>query len=295
MTDDRHLDDLETDDETTISVVNSLRAAYVRAELPVVGPALAEVFRSGLVDADPMPAPWPDGDRQGRSQHWRLRSRAGRLVLGLAAVSVNLVGVGSAGLLPGPAQTAFEKAADSAGIELPESTRSTPSPGRSGDGRGTPDRRSGSGRSPATTAAVPGSEDLQGRNEQNRGPDDRARTGLGPSSPPSTMAADRSSTTVAPRDADRDGRSTPCPTPPGPSVPLPPSLPTPTVPLSPEPTDPRLPGLPGIPPPPVPGDDGRCPPATTTPTTTTPPVSRPTGPAVVPRRTSPPPFAGPSA
>jgi hypothetical protein len=272
MTDDSSLDDVDLlSDPGSREVVDLLRGAYVRTELPTAGPELAAVFRSGLLnpESEPSQGVVAGVDPRGPFRRRVLRRRGARLALGIAAVLVNLVGVGSAGLLPGPAQTVFEKATESVGVELPEPVRSRPgeSPAVSGERGGEPRGGGGGSRSgPATTATVPGADERQPGAEQNRPLGSEGRRDGGPTTSTPSRPGDRSNTTVAAKDP-RDPAAQPCVVPPGPPVQLPPTtqLPGPPVPTSLPLPDLRLPGPPGTLPPVVPD----CPPPTTTTTTTT--------------------------
>lgn len=114
-------------DERLAAVVEEIRL-YATGPAPAVGPVLMAVLaqglgaRSGRV-ARPLPAPAPSAPR--RRLVRRLQPGRARLVLGAAVASVGFLSTGAAGALPGPAQSAFERAAIAAGIELPEASRGT--------------------------------------------------------------------------------------------------------------------------------------------------------------------------
>jgi hypothetical protein len=170
MTDQRRDDAFDAvDDAANRHVVEMVRAAYRSDRLPQVGSELASVFTHGLPDHRPAeqpmapPSAWPvlrpaavpEPPARRASVFRRLvTSKAAVLTLGATAISVNLVGVGSAGLLPRPLQSGFERVTESVGIEIPRPTGTEPggsgttarpgeSPVGSKTGAGTPGRRPG--------------------------------------------------------------------------------------------------------------------------------------------------------
>jgi hypothetical protein len=128
-------------DEAARQVGDALRAAYVSDELPGVGSELAAVFVHGLPGGTVVRPLVPQVGHRGSALSRLLRAKGARIALGAAVVSVNLVGVGAAGLLPGPVQTSFERATDSVGLELPRPAparrEAVPSGGGPADRRGT--------------------------------------------------------------------------------------------------------------------------------------------------------------
>lgn len=273
MTDERLLADLDlVEGEPVHDLVRELQAAYVRDELPRVGPALGAVFTDGLGGRAPTAVP----DRAAAGHSARIRRRIGagmaRVALGGAAVFVNLVGVGSAGWLPGPVQTVFERATTSVGIEVPASTKDPAAPRRSGG------RSPGSPAGPGTSVTLgpghvppgqPGGEP-EGRATPDRSVHTTRATSQGGRQPGNPSAGNTPQPTAGPGSTSAPGTpgtSQPCPS--APTTLLPPQLP----PAS-------LPGTPGVP---IPGgaagpgdlparvDPGPhpCPTTTTTSTSTT--------------------------
>ncbi|MBW3579709.1 MAG: hypothetical protein KY447_02790 [Actinobacteria bacterium] len=121
-------------DERLAAAVEEIRV-YATGPAPAVGPVLMAVLTQGLGPgsgrvARPLPAPAPSAPRRRLAR--RLQAGRARLVLGAAVASVGFLSAGAAGALPGPAQSAFQRAAIAAGIELPEASRGTDgAPGRS--------------------------------------------------------------------------------------------------------------------------------------------------------------------
>ncbi|MDP9006894.1 MAG: hypothetical protein M3N15_08270 [Actinomycetota bacterium] len=114
-------------DERLAAVVEEIRV-YATGPAPAVGPVLMAVLAQGLGAgsgrvARPLPAPAPSAPRRRLAR--RLQAGRARLVLGAAVASVGFLSTGAAGALPGPAQSAFERAAIAAGIDLPEASRGT--------------------------------------------------------------------------------------------------------------------------------------------------------------------------
>jgi hypothetical protein len=147
-------DDLDlTEDDAALAVVEAVRTAYVSDDLPRVGIQLAAVFANGL-PAHPGPAR-PAAERPvavgtEKRRRW-LPSKALLTGLGATVVAVNLAGVGSAGWLPGPLQTSFEKVTRSIGVDVPAPRGVDRQPGPRGDRPARPggdpatDRRTGEG------------------------------------------------------------------------------------------------------------------------------------------------------
>ncbi|MDP9006579.1 MAG: hypothetical protein M3N15_06685 [Actinomycetota bacterium] len=144
------LDDQElADDEELAALVQEIRA-FASGPAPQARPALMAVLTHGLGGlpdhaAAPVAPPPPATARRRLAE--RLQSARARLVLGAGVVSVGFLSTGAAGALPGPAQSAFERAATAVGIELPEAAR---------DGEGAPGP---SGRAPELPAGGGGQED----------------------------------------------------------------------------------------------------------------------------------------
>ena len=196
MSDFRRSDDLAAD-EVDRRLIAAVRDAYLEPGLPPVGPELTEVFARGLTGREavlPAAPTWAPGATAGpargrrRGLAWGLRSRAAFLALGAAAVSVNLVGVGAAGLLPGPLQSGFERVTESVGIEVPGSSSRAGGGGRADRLRppASTSRRGGPGAEPGRTggAATPGATDREADLPGTGGRSDPAQPGGGPSSRP---------------------------------------------------------------------------------------------------------------
>lgn len=258
MTDDRLFRDLEVDEgEPVADLLRTLGATYVRDELPRVGSELAAAFTEGLAGA-PRPDTAPVGTAPARRVRSPFRWATARIALGGAAVFVNLVGVGSAGWLPGPVQTAFERAATSVGVDVPAASPNR-RPALQPEGRSVP------ADAPATERD---SRDPAGRVD--------APTGQTPVSPGGTTAGERDRRAGAPvpggaSDAGPRPGSGGMSTAPTTTTTRCPTVPTTVVPpqLAPPTSTPGLPvpgaigGLPGVPVP-VEGGPQGCPTTTST-------------------------------
>lgn len=128
------LDDHEqAGDEEFCALVQEI-AALATGPAPRARPALMAVLTHGLsaLSDHPGPVAVPAPVTPPRRVTERLQSAKARVVLGVGVVSVGLFSTGAAGALPGPAQSAFERAATAVGIELPGAARdSEGAPGRS--------------------------------------------------------------------------------------------------------------------------------------------------------------------
>ena len=117
-------------DQLLTVFADGLRRSYTLGPPPRVGPALAEVMAAGTRTAaadGPIPVAVPERDAGGFLA--RLQGRRPRLALGAAVASLTFLGVGAAGALPGPAQSAFDRSADAVGITLPAAgTRDSTAP-----------------------------------------------------------------------------------------------------------------------------------------------------------------------
>jgi hypothetical protein len=113
-------------DRLLAAFVDDVRRRYAGGPAPTVGPALAEVLATGTgtAPAPTTPAVLPDPPAGGFVA-W-LSGRRPRLALGAAVASLSFLGVGAAGALPGPAQSAFERTADAVGIRLPAAVAPEP-------------------------------------------------------------------------------------------------------------------------------------------------------------------------
>ncbi len=119
------------DSEQLLTVfADGLRRSYTLGPPPRVGPALAEVLAAGTRTAaadGPIPVAVPE--RAPGGFLGRLQGRRSRLALGAAVASLTFLGVGAAGALPGPAQSAFDRSADAVGVTLPAAgTRGSTAP-----------------------------------------------------------------------------------------------------------------------------------------------------------------------
>ncbi|HEX2047013.1 MAG TPA: hypothetical protein VHF27_04560 [Acidimicrobiales bacterium] len=225
MSDFRRSDDLAAD-EVDRRLIAALQDACLEPGLPPARPELAEVFARGVTDREgvvppavwvPDPAPGPGPGRRGRLA-WGLRSRAACLALGTAVVSVNLVGVGSAGLLPGPLQSGFERVTESVGIEVPASSTRT-GEGRTRRGRPPASTRRGDPRAdPGRTAgmAPPGASGQDAIPPAPGGTSDGGQTGPGvgprPTGPPPTTTTSTSTSVPGDRGNPGPGGGTNTPT-----------------------------------------------------------------------------------
>lgn len=139
------IDELQGDDVLR-AFADDLRV-YASGPPPVIRPDLAAILATGTEGAALRPDPGvvlsPRVESGRRRLGDRLQGRRGRLALGAAVLSLTVLGTGGAGALPGPAQAAFVRAADSVGIELPDEARrgqtppDEPSPVAPADPRGT--------------------------------------------------------------------------------------------------------------------------------------------------------------
>jgi hypothetical protein len=113
-------------DRLVAAFVDDVRRRYAVGPAPRVGPALAEVLATGTgtAPAPTTPAVLPDPPAGGFVA-W-LSGRRPRLALGAAVASLSFLGVGAAGALPEPAQSAFERTADAVGIRLPAAVAPEP-------------------------------------------------------------------------------------------------------------------------------------------------------------------------
>ena len=115
------LDDPElAGDEKLAALVQEI-GAYATGPAPEARPALMAVLTRGLAGLPahagaPVPTAVVPRARLGE----RLQTSRARLVLAAAVASVGFLSSGAAGALPGPAQSAFARAATAVGIELPE-------------------------------------------------------------------------------------------------------------------------------------------------------------------------------
>lgn len=106
-------------DQLVSAFAEDVRRAYTGPP-PQVGPALAEVLVSGTgTAAADRRVPVVVPDRAGGGFLARLGGRRPRVALSAAVASLTFLGVGAAGALPGPAQSAFDRAADAIGVRLP--------------------------------------------------------------------------------------------------------------------------------------------------------------------------------
>lgn len=120
------------DGEDLLTVfADGLRQSYTLGPPPRVGPALAEVLAAGTRRAaadGPVPVAAPERTAGGFLD--RLQGRRPRLALGAVVASLTFLGVGAAGALPGPAQSAFDRSADAVGVTLPAAgARGSTAPG----------------------------------------------------------------------------------------------------------------------------------------------------------------------
>lgn len=123
--------DLVADDELRV-LVDDLRSIYAFGPPPEMGAHLATVLAKGLAGGAVLdehlaapPAPAIE-TRQRRPLTDRLQGRRVRLALGMAVASLTVFGTGAVGALPGPVQSVFEQTVEVVGIDLPETTRTTP-------------------------------------------------------------------------------------------------------------------------------------------------------------------------
>lgn len=181
-------DELQSD-ATLRAFADEVRA-YASAPPPKVRADLASVLAGGMGRHAPAYEPAWERPLQGASRRLRnrLQGRRGRVALGLSVLSLTMLGTGGAGALPGPAQAAFERAAEVAGIELPAATGRAQTPGPSDPEPeapaeiGTPDGRSGP--APGGNVPRPGDESQPGPSPVEPGrPSDGAPPGLGGSLP----------------------------------------------------------------------------------------------------------------
>lgn len=118
------LDDPElAHDETLAALVAEVRTAFTTGPDPEVRPQLMAVLtrgRAGCPDLAPAPARMAPTVGRRRGLVERLQGRGPRLALGAAVAGLSFLGAGSAGALPGPAQSAFERTAAAVGVDLPE-------------------------------------------------------------------------------------------------------------------------------------------------------------------------------
>ncbi len=105
-------------DDLLAVFVDDLRRTYTLGPPPRMGPALAEVLAAGTRTAADRPVALAP-QRGAGGLLGRLQGRRPRLALGAAAASLTFLGMGTAGALPGPAQSAFDRSADAVGISLP--------------------------------------------------------------------------------------------------------------------------------------------------------------------------------
>lgn len=146
------LDDLRGD-EPLAALVDELRS-YARGPAPAARPDLLRVLTEGLTGrpgptASPVPVPVATPPRRRLGE--RLQTRRARLVLGAAVASVGLLSTGAAGALPGPAQSALERAASAVGIELPGAASD------GGPGPGSPQQPPGAQNDAGASGSEPGS------------------------------------------------------------------------------------------------------------------------------------------
>ncbi len=213
------LDDQElADDEELAALVQEIRA-FASGPAPQARPALMAVLTHGLGGlpdhaAAPVVPPPPATPRRRLVE--RLQSARARLVLGVGVVSVGFLSTGAAGALPGPAQSAFERAATAVGIELPEAGR---------DGEGAPGP---SDRAPDLPAGGDGQEDeandgstRSGRPVPPPAPLDNRGAGVGtPGELPPTSTGDGNRGGASSREAGDEGLSRrPLPSPKAPQPP----------------------------------------------------------------------------
>lgn len=100
---------------------------YAYGPPPALRPDLAKVLEQGMGSATvrEQPVVARPGPLQGAlgGLLGRVQGRRGRLGLGASVLALTVLGTGSAGALPGPAQKVFERTADVVGIDLPEEAR----------------------------------------------------------------------------------------------------------------------------------------------------------------------------
>lgn len=114
-------------DDLLAVFADDLRRTYTLGPPPRMGPALAQVLAAGTrTTAADGPVPLAVPERAPGGFLGRLQGRRPRLVLGAAAASLTFLGMGSAGALPGPAQSAFDRSADAVGISLPATDTRNP-------------------------------------------------------------------------------------------------------------------------------------------------------------------------
>ena len=290
-------DDLElVGDEATRAALDALRAAYVSAELPKVGLPLAAVFVDGLPGrggvtppvgerapekagepvawpvAPPAPAPAPEPAGEPRARRWLGRwvapSKSSLTGLAAAAVAINLVAVGSAGLLPRPLQSSFERVTRSVGLEIPEADGVDHRAGDDQQRRGTvgePGTQTQAGGAPGGQAAGPPAPS-QGNPQTGQAPGKGGRNDRSPGSAPrsgSTTPRVIAVPTTRPQDAKGAGESStastvPCVTTTVPPTTAPPGTTTTVATLPPPPTT-TTPPIAGDAPAGVPGPPGTLP------------------------------------
>jgi hypothetical protein len=213
--------------------VDDVRRCYAVGPAPTVGPALAEVLATGTgtASAPTTPAALPER-AAGGFVAW-LSGRRPRLALGAAVASLTFLGVGAAGALPGPAQLAFERAADAVGVRLPATVAPEPpapvvtdpegpagAPGREGGGHG---REAGippasvppvgGGVDNLTPAAADDRQELERDREERPGAGESSREAGGPSREPGGPAEDVPAS--RPAEPDRPGSEPASPGAPG--------------------------------------------------------------------------------
>ncbi|MDP8987272.1 MAG: hypothetical protein M3N11_02870, partial [Actinomycetota bacterium] len=106
-------------DQLLGAFADDVRRAYTGPP-PRVEPALAEVLASGAgTAAEDRRVPVVVPDRAAGGFLARLGGRRPRVALSAAVASLTFLGAGAAGALPGPAQSAFDRAADAIGVRLP--------------------------------------------------------------------------------------------------------------------------------------------------------------------------------
>lgn len=137
MSTSSHTDELDlfthlAADHDLHGLVEELRSIYTFGPPPEPGVRLAAVLARGLrpgtgLDEQTAIAPVPlVVTRPRRRGTARLQGRRARLGLAAAVAGLSVLGTGAAGALPGPVQSAFERAVEAVGLDLPDAPPTAP-------------------------------------------------------------------------------------------------------------------------------------------------------------------------
>ncbi len=248
MTDRYWDDELRMEDEATLDALETVRAAYISDELPRIGVQLTAVFTNGLpgrgAPTRRVPDAHPQPERPRRRWFAPAHSKALLAGLGAAVLSVNLAGIGSAGWLPGPLQSSFERVTRSVGLEVPapvsrdrkssqnqDRPGTTSEPGQPGGGTG------GRTRGQTGTSLPSGQVPVRGQQPPGGGQKDATNPATQPPGPGTPSVTPVPTT----RPAGSQGGQPPAPVPT--TLPCVPAT-APTTTLPPGPTLPTLPTVP---------------------------------------------------